>query len=140
VARALILETTFLIDLERETAHPRPGPALRFLEKNTEDSLYLTFTIAGELAAGRDAAGREAWEEFLAPFHLLSCTPEVCWRYGEAYRYLRENGRLIGTNDLWIAATAVAFAMPLVTRNERHFRRVPGLQVLAYLAESGGSD
>jgi hypothetical protein len=28
-----------------------PGPALAFLEANEQDRLYITFTVAGELAA-----------------------------------------------------------------------------------------
>jgi len=37
----------------------------------------------------------------------------------------------MGENDLWIAATALRFAFPLVTR-DRTFSRVPGLRVIAY--------
>lgn len=50
----------------------------------------------------------------------------------EIYRYLQRNNMLIGSNDLWIAATAVAHAMPIVTRNRAHFSRVPGVEVIAY--------
>jgi predicted nucleic acid-binding protein len=39
---------------------------------------------------------------------------------------------LIGSNDLWIAATALAYGMPVVTHNVEHYRRVPGLEVMAY--------
>jgi predicted nucleic acid-binding protein len=56
----------------------------------------------------------------------------VRWEYGQAYRHLRDNGQLIGTNDLWIAATAVANQMPVVTRNVEHYRRVPRLEVVGY--------
>jgi predicted nucleic acid-binding protein len=35
-------------------------------------------------------------------------------------------------NDLWIAATALANGMPVVTRNVKHFQRVPGLSVISY--------
>ena len=59
-------------------------------------------------------------------------TAEVSWRYGRLHRYLKENGLLIAANDLWIAATALAFDMPVVTRNEKRFRRVPELEVLGY--------
>lgn len=128
----LILETTFLIDLEREHHRGRPGPALAFLEANTEARLYLTFTIAGELAAGASLTDRKAWEAFLGPFYVLPSTPAVSWEYGKAYRHLEKNRQLIGSNDLWIAATALACGMPLVTANHRHFERVPGLEVVRY--------
>jgi len=39
---------------------------------------------------------------------------------------------LIAANDLWIAATALAYRLPVVTRNVAHYERVPGLDVLAY--------
>jgi predicted nucleic acid-binding protein len=62
----------------------------------------------------------------------LPSNADVTWEYGRAYRYLHENGRLIGGNDLWIAATALAYKMPVVTRNAGHFRRVPGVEVVEY--------
>jgi len=132
VGRPLILETTFLIDFERENNRGAAGPALAFLEANENARLYITFTVAGELAAGTSLADRGRWEEFLAPFHVLAFNAEVSWEYGRAYRYLQDNGLLIGTNDLWIAATGLAYHMPVVTRNLQHYHRVPGLQVAQY--------
>jgi tRNA(fMet)-specific endonuclease VapC len=132
VGRPLILETSFLIDFERENNRGAAGPALAFLEANEDARLYITFTVAGELAAGMSLADRGRWEEFLAPFHVLAFNAEVSWEYGRAYRYLQENGLLIGTNDLWIAAAGLAYRMPIVTRNVQHYRRVPGLQVAEY--------
>jgi predicted nucleic acid-binding protein len=132
VDKSLILETTFLIDLERELTRNRPGPAHRFLESHASHRLYITHTIAGELAAGTSLDDRERWEEFIAPFQLLTCTRDVCWEYGRSYRYLQDNGLLIGNNDLWIAATALAYRLPVVTRNAKHYRRVPALMVEEY--------
>jgi predicted nucleic acid-binding protein len=136
MGQQLILETTFLIDFERENVRGIAGPAIAFLETCDEARLYVTFTIAGELAAGVSMSDRAKWEEFLAPFHVLPFTPNVSWEYGQAHRYLQKNGLLLGANDLWIAATALAYAMPLVTRNTQPYRRVPGLQVTEYVAES----
>ena len=129
---ALILETSFLVDLERELIDGAPGPAQLFLESHQAQKLHITFTIAGELAAGPRMNERAIWDELVSPFEVIPCTPEVSWRYGRLYRYLRENGLLIDANDLWIAATALAFGMPVVTRNEKHFARVPQLNVMGY--------
>jgi predicted nucleic acid-binding protein len=132
VGQPLILETSFLVDLEREHNRGIPAAAVDFLETHENARLYITFTIAGELAAGLSLADRARWEELLGPFHILAFSADVSWEYGQAYRYLQGNGLLIGGNDLWIAATALAYRMPVVTKNVQHYRRVPGLQVLAY--------
>lgn len=128
----MILETTFLIELEREARRGVKGGAHRWLQSHGDEAFYLTFTIAGEIACGYGLADRESWQTFLAPFHILPATPDVCWEYGKAYRYLRDNGRLIGANDLWIAATALANDMPVVTKNAERYRRVPGLTVVEH--------
>ena len=132
MGRSMILETTFLVDFERENNRGEPGRAVAFLEAHEDARLFVTFTVAGELAAGTTLGERVRWEEFLAPFHVLASTAEVSWHYGQAYRYLQDNGLLIGANDLWIAATGLAYRMPVVTRNGQHYRRVPGLQVEGY--------
>lgn len=132
MGRPLILESTFLIDLERAHNRGVPGPAVVFLEDNQDARLYLPFVVAGEMASGISMRDRARWEAFLAPFYVLPSTPEVSWQFGRAYRHLRDNGNLIGANDLWIAATGLAYEMPVVTRNVEHFRRVPGLEVESY--------
>lgn len=132
MGRSLIVETTFLIDLDREERGGTPGPAVGFLEAHNEARLYLPFTVAGEMAAGLAMRDRPRWDTFLAPLFVLNSTPDVCWHYGRAYRHLRDNGTLIGTNDLWIAATALAYDLPVLTRNVEHFTRVPGVDVQRY--------
>ena len=128
----IILETTLLIDLEREASRAVDGPVHAFLREHEQDSLYLTFTTAGELAAGTSMNRRTNWEEYLRSFRVLEFNLDVAWFYGTTYRFLQQNGMLIGGNDTWIAATALAYRMPLATRNQKHFHRVPNLEVLSY--------
>lgn len=131
MAPALILDTTFLIDLEREQRRAE-GPAHRFLDRHPEGHLAITPTVLGEMAAGLDDDGQDRLEILLASFRIVPIDREVCWRYSRIYRHLKDNGMLIGSNDLWIAATALVHRMPLVTADERHYRRVPGLTVLSH--------
>ena len=39
---------------------------------------------------------------------------------------------LIGANDMWIAATALAKGLGVATKNRNEFSRVPGLQVESF--------
>ena len=129
----MILDSTFLVDMERERRRREVGSAVRFLRANEHVSFAITFTIAGELAAGRSLGlDREKWQRFIQPFRLYEYSQEVAWQFGQSYRQLQRDGQMIGANDLWIAATALANKVSVVTRNDHEFSRVQGLQVLSY--------
>ncbi|MDP2318494.1 MAG: type II toxin-antitoxin system VapC family toxin [Acidobacteriota bacterium] len=132
MGRSLILESAFLRDLERTHRRGVAGGALEFLEANQDARLYLPFVVAGEIAAGISMRDRNRWEAFLAPYYVLPLTLEVSWQYGRAFRHLRDNRIPIDRSDLWIAATGLAYEMPVVTRRVEHFKRVPGLEVESY--------
>ena len=129
---SLIVDSSYLIDLEREVLHQSPGAAHRFLDRHRKERLYTTFTASGEVAAGCEPGQREVWERLMAPFKVLDSTPEVSWHYAQVFRYLQGVGLLIRANDLWIAATALAYEAPLVTAGLKHYARVPGLSVRSY--------
>lgn len=128
----MILETTFLVDLEREARRGEGGPAFAFLEGVPETRLAITLISAGEMASGLRSGDRDAWEHLFQRFDVLAPDRDVAWRYGRLYRDLRERGTPIGANDLWIAATALTHGLPLVTRNTAEFGRVPELEVVGY--------
>lgn len=132
MADRVILETTFLVDLERERRAGSRGNASDFLASNGEAGLCVTQITAGEVASGMSTRDKEAWADLLRRFAVLEIDLQVCWTYGRIFQHLRDNGLLIGANDMWIAAIAVSRDLPLVTRNERHFRRVAGLEILGY--------
>ena len=128
----LILDTNFIITAERETRQRAAGRVDSFLAAHAEESFFITFTVAGELACGQSAAARAQWERLCRPYEILPWSAEVSWQYGEVYRSLARSGTLIGANDLWIAATALVHGMGVVTGNLSEFKRVPGLEVVGY--------
>jgi len=128
----MILDSNFLIHLERERRRKIKGPASEFLLSNAAAPLAITPTIAGEIACGDSMKDRKIWEAFLGFFPSLEITPEASWHYGEIFRYLRKKGQMIGQNDLWISATALAHGHSIVTKNTSEFIRVPNLKVMTF--------
>jgi tRNA(fMet)-specific endonuclease VapC len=57
---------------------------------------------------------------------LPATAGEAC---GMIRAQLESKGEMIGNNDLWIAAHAVAARLTLVTNNEKEFRRLRGLKI-----------
>ncbi|HEY6565043.1 MAG TPA: type II toxin-antitoxin system VapC family toxin [Pirellulaceae bacterium] len=127
----MIIDTNVLIRLERETRRGIPGEASVLFESLRETRICITPTIAGEIACGASMSGRETWERFLKPYEMVPIDAEATWHYGAQYRALSKRGELIGTNDLWIAATALAHQLPLATGNGHEFKRVKGLAVVS---------
>lgn len=128
---SLIFDTTFLIDFQRERSGAR-GAAHAFLEAHAHAVAYLPIVAYAEFAEGFPDRTDRVFLSLVESFEPLPVTRAVADIYAGLARKLRPKGRLIGANDLWIAATALEKGCPLVTRNTADFAKVPGLEVRAY--------
>ena len=126
-------DTTFLIDFQRErTRGETDGPAHAFLASDPDVELLLPATALGEFAEGFGDVEDPVLRTVRELHVLLPIDEETALVYGRITRALRATGKLIGTNDLWIAAASIRHEVPLVTANVADFRRVEGIQILPY--------
>lgn len=126
-----IADTTLLIDLQREARHGT-GRASSFVKAHAQDAFSISVVSVAEFGAGYGESRRAEAEVFLRLFAVVPIDTAIAWRFAAVYRALKESGRLIGGNDLWIAGTCLALGRPLVTRNVDDFKRVAGLSVIGY--------
>ena len=89
--------------------------------------------VVGELLFGfrygrHYEANRRELEEFLSSAYvtLLSVTFVTCDRFSRIAAALRQKGRPIPTNDIWIAAHAMESGAELLSF-DRHFEEVEGI-------------
>jgi tRNA(fMet)-specific endonuclease VapC len=125
-----LLDTNICIYIRQK----RPDQVLRRFQKLRPGEAVLSVITYGELlyGAAKSAQRREALERLRELIHLLPALslPETAAEaYGRIRAKLESKGQMIGNNDLWIAAHAVAAGLTLVTNNEKEFRRVPGLKI-----------
>jgi predicted nucleic acid-binding protein len=78
----------------------------------------------------RRTALSEFLDRLLAPLVIHPVDVETALHYGEIRSRLRQRGLMIGSPDILIASTAIRHGVPLVTRNHRHFSRVPNLDII----------
>ncbi len=133
MAVRLSVDTTFLIDLQRErSAGDDDGSAHRLLRNSPDAELFLSTVALGEFA-----------ESFAQPDHpvitavrnahtLAPVDDQTALTYARVSRELRRHGELIGTNDLWIGCTSLRLGIPIVTANVAHFQRISGLGIVSY--------
>lgn len=132
------LDSSFLIDLFRETAKERPGPAFDLIESFDESEvLCVSVHVVCELRAGAELA-RKALAEHEEVDRLLSgllvAYPDDRFpmTYGRLLAATQRAGRSVAAMDLLIGAAALQDDAPLVTRNVKDFSRIPGLRLLTY--------
>jgi tRNA(fMet)-specific endonuclease VapC len=135
------MEPRFLLDTNiciyiREK---RPEEVLRRFRKLRAGEAALSVITFGELlyGANKSAQRAAALERLRELMHVLPALP-LPEAAAEAYRTIRADleakGAMIGNNDLWIAAHALAADLTLVSNNLREFRRVSGLRVQNWIA------
>lgn len=77
---------------------------------------------------------RTALDDLLAELALLPVDHDIARKFGEVRAALLDQGRPTPEADLFIACTALAHDLTLVTHNVADFAHVPGLRVEDWLA------
>jgi tRNA(fMet)-specific endonuclease VapC len=102
--------------------------------------LVVPVAVVAELLAGcvgstRKGGGLREVHAFLrsSRVSIVPATADTAERWAVIWDGLRRAGRHIPINDVWIAASAMEYGLPVFT-NDRHFLDVP--QILVTLADA----
>jgi len=125
-----MLDTNICIYIAK---HNPPEVKARF-ERMKPGQVIMSVITYGELFYGASKSSQSArafaqLEELVDDIPVETMTFTAGQAYGEIRASLEKQGRLIGNNDLWIAAHALALDVTLATNNEREFKRIGGLAV-----------
>ena len=129
----------YLLDTNHWSAIQRNDPVvIAHMQSLPEEArIFMPVIVQGELLVGIELAASEAKRERLQQLYeqvvaqaadVLPITPEIAEWYARIFAQLRRKGKPIPTNDIWIAAIALAHGLILVTSDE-HFQHIDGLQV-----------
>ena len=125
---------SFTLDTSAYSAFNRGDKRLR--EWFTSDNdIVVPIIVIGELRAGFVAGNkRKINEELLQRFldspnvYVQTITDKTTVIYSQIYLSLRQKGKPIGTNDMWIAAIALEMDNELLTLDES-FSYIPDLML-----------
>lgn len=100
----------------------------------------ISVIVLGELEYGvarsvRVEQNQAALNAFLNSVQLYALEPGTAGHYGRIRARLTAQGKLIGNNDMWIAAHALAIGALLITHNTAEFSRVPDLTIDNWMKE-----
>jgi tRNA(fMet)-specific endonuclease VapC len=103
---------------------------------NDADEFFVSSTVLGEMLYGAYNSTNvddniRRINLFLSKAGLLACDGPTSYIYGEMKTELRQKGRPIPDNDIWIAASAKQHLLTLITR-DMHFDKVDKLPVIRW--------
>ncbi len=128
-----LLDTNIVSNIARE---PFGKAALKVLSLRGE-VFFISIVVLSELRFGIAKSGStratRAIEALLPMFRVVPLEEPADVLYGALRADLERSGRLIGPNDLFIAAQCLALDLTLVSDNEGEFSRVPGLRLENWL-------
>jgi predicted nucleic acid-binding protein len=130
VSTLTIVDTDILIDAARQVRE-----AVDCLDQIERISaLAISVVTEMELLIGcQNKTEQRNTERFLQRFQVLRLNENACDQAVELLRQYRlSHGLLIP--DAMIAATAMTLGLPLISKNQRDFRFIGGLQLLSYPA------
>jgi predicted nucleic acid-binding protein len=107
-------------------------PAVTTLDRLSGDGLAVSIVAVAELYEGAFGspdpfAALDSFRVFLSDYAILPLTDPIATQFARLRAMLRQQGQLIPDMDLFIAATALEHDLTLITRNVRHFDRIPEL-------------
>ena len=102
---------------------------MKRLEKVPVSDVCISVITKSELLYGVELSPRRQHDEaalsaFLRYVEVLDFPDEACLHYSRIRADLKTRGKMIGANDLFIAAHARCLGLTLVTNNTREFRRI----------------
>lgn len=121
------LDSDFLIDVMRGQR-----AAVALLDEFGSSRPFVSAVTAYEATDTRNLAVREAAFAMLETVDIVPVDGSIAFVASRHSAALRARGRPLPTADLLIAATCLLRRLTLVTRNRRHFARIPGLRVLSW--------
>jgi tRNA(fMet)-specific endonuclease VapC len=134
----VLLDTNVFSFFLRQRSGGEDVLAERYRSHVEDRIVAISFVSVGELYfwAERRKWGSNRIEALEAKLRNAVVVPydvQICKTYAKLRNGLRTpagSHRVVGDNDLWIAACAVSHSLPLVTHNRRHFEGIPDLEIL----------
>lgn len=124
------LDTNVIADAIRGK---KPNLATHFTKIQAKD-IYVSAIVVAELEFGAAHSSdyqrnKDLYEDFISDFAVVPFGKEYSEAYGRIRQHLTSKGQIIGSNDMLIAATAIANGAVLVTHNTDEFERIPDLKL-----------
>lgn len=132
MVNSYLLDTSIIVNIFRGKKEEQK--LIESLDGERASSFVCLAELYEGVARSRD---REKEEDNLVKFfsrlhNVFGIDNEVAKKFGETRAQLKAQGNIIEDLDLIIAATCITYNQTLITRNQKHFSRIPDLRIYQF--------
>lgn len=122
-----LADTSLLIDFFRKTDKANSA-WMKYFHRGYD--FNISAITEYEIYTGATKGQLDFWEGMLRRTKVLAFDHSIVLVAVEINQELKRKRKQIGIADLFIAATALFYDLPIATLNRKHFDRIDGLQIL----------
>ena len=102
-----------------------------------DDCLFISSITVAELYFGAYNSSKQDENlkliiDLISESNIIHFDPKSGEQFGKIKADLKNRGKIINDSDIFIAATAIANDLILVTNNEKHFQRIQNLYIQSW--------
>lgn len=119
-SRAILFDTSLLIEYVRKQKKEQT----LFYRLSQENTLFISAITEYEFLVGRNLKNAAFTETLIQQLQVLTIDSRIARLAVDVHDSLKQKNKIIGTNDIFIAATALHFGIPIATLNHKHFSHI----------------
>ena len=129
----LVLDSDFIIHVFRkDSAVAQKLDELEMLEEPIATTVFNAHEVCLGAAKTKTPSNIDKTLRLVTSLNILNYDLECMHHAVELIRFLEEKGQIIGIFDELVASVCLANNATLLTRNTKHFSRVPGLKITSW--------
>lgn len=122
----VLIDTSILIEYFRK----KRKETTIFVELSQKHTIAISVITEFEWLVGFKEKNTEFCKNLLERLDILPFDSTCAARACGIYTNLKSRNQLVEIPDIFIAATALVYGMPLATCNKNHFKRIAGIELL----------
>lgn len=126
--RKVLIDTSVIIDHLRKRDKPK---SMLFTIADRFDLFVSSITVFELYAGATDERKKKDIENIISTAEVIPFSTDIAKEAGELYISLKKENRILEIRDIFIAATAATFNIPIVTLNRDHFERIKKIELLS---------
>ena len=137
---SFLIDTDIIIDFQN-----KKNPGFTYFKSSVKKDAFISIISYSEIVYGMQGFTHKQaliakFEKMLEDFGIsvLPINKQIGLNYAQLKFYLQQKKKLLQDFDIIIASSAITNNLTLVTRNTKHFSRIPDLALFNLLALQSG--